>query len=287
MSQPANTRGQRRDRKLAELDKLGWCDFFEKQRSASDAAVAIPARVTEEHRGMYRVESTLGLLWAEVSGKFLHEAKMRADMPVVGDWLLVHPDLASKKSVIHRIFERRTKLSRKSARSEHQEQLVAANVDTAFVVFSLKEKMNLNRLERYVALMQERHIEPVILLTKTDLCTPDEIQKEIDAVAALAGDTGIHAISAKGRDGLNFILDRLSNHKTGVLLGASGAGKSTLLNTLIGEELQRVGAVRESDQMGRHTTTARRLVCLATGGMIIDTPGVRDLQIWENAQTEE
>ena len=271
---------------MAELNQLGWCDFFETQRIATDSPIAMPARVIEEHRGMYRVETTRGVLWAEVSGKFLHEAKMRVHMPVVGDWLLIHPDAAFKKSIIHRIFERKTKLSRKTARSEHEEQLVAANIDTAFIVFSLKEKMNLNRLERYLALIQERAIEPVILLTKADLCTTTEIQGQTDAVTALAGTVHIHAISAKSNQGLNTLSDCLNGHKTGVLLGASGAGKSTLINTLVGEELQRVGAVRESDQMGRHTTTARRLVRLSNGGMIIDTPGVRSLEIWETVEED-
>ncbi len=230
---------------------------------------------------MYRVAAGHGVLWAEVSGKFSHEARSSAGYPVVGDWVLTMPDKSGEKSVINRMLERKTSLSRKAAGAAHIEQMVAANVDIAFAVFSLKEEMNLNRLERYLTLIKERGIEPVVLLTKADLCAPEDTEAQKRAVTSVAPDVQVHSLCSKTQEGVSIVAHCLGGYRTGVLLGSSGAGKSTLINALVGTELQRVNTVRENDERGRHTTTARRLVTLANGGMIIDTPGVRELQLWE------
>ena len=266
---------------MQKLIQLGWSDFYSSQLSPSDDPAQIPARVIEEHRGMYRVASEHGVLWAEASGKFSHEAKSSAGYPVVGDWLMIVPDSSGEKSIIYRMLKRRTSLSRKAAGAAHIEQLVASNVDVAFAVFSLKEEMNLNKLERYLALIKGRSIEPVVLLTKVDLSSADAVAAQKSAVASVAPDVQVHALCAKTADGIEIVAGCLEGHRTGVLLGSSGAGKSTLINALVGTALQRVNAVRESDERGRHTTTARRMITLPNGGLIIDTPGVRELQLWE------
>lgn len=266
---------------MQKLERLGWSDFHQAQLSPSDDPGLIPARVIEEHRGMYRVATGNSVLWAEASGKFSHEARSRAGYPAVGDWLLIQPDQSGERSVICRMLERKTSLSRKAAGTARTEQLVASNVDVAFAVLSLKEEMNLNRLERYLTLIKERRIEPVALLTKADLCAPAEAEAQKSAIIGIAPGMRVHCLSSKTKEGIDVVASCLAGHRTGVLLGSSGAGKSTLINALVGSELHRVGAVRESDERGRHTTTMRSLVTLPGGGMIIDTPGVRELQLWE------
>jgi len=274
---------------LQKLIELGWSDFYQNQLAllSVDNVAVIPARVIEEHRGMYRVAAEHGVLWAEASGKFTHEAQSSAGFPVVGDWLLIQPNRSGERSIIFRMLERKTSLSRKAAGAAHIEQLVASNVDIAFAVFSLKEEMNLNRLERYLALIKERSIEPVVLLTKSDLCTLADVESQKSAVAAISPEMQVHSLCSKTKEGIAVVAHCLEGYKTGVLLGSSGAGKSTLINALVGTELQKVKEVRESDERGRHTTTARRLVSLSNGGMIIDTPGVRELRLWEAVATDE
>ena len=208
-----------------------------------------------------------------------HEARSSAGYPVVG---IVLMPLQSGEVRHQPHAGTQTSLSRKAAGAAHIEQMVAANVDIAFAVFSLKEEMNLNRLERYLTLIKERGIEPVVLLTKADLCAPEDTEAQKRAVTSVAPDVQVHSLCSKTQEGVSIVAHCLGGYRTGVLLGSSGAGKSTLINALVGTELQRVNTVRENDERGRHHHSAP-LGDLANGGMIIDTPGVRELQFGRRA----
>ncbi len=214
---------------------------------------------------------------AEVTGRFRYGADTHADFPAVGDWVMASiegPDLA----MIHSIIPRTTVISRKAAGTAMNEQVLAANVDFAFIVTSFNEDFNLRRLERYLALTKQAGVTPVILLNKADLAGPDDDRQ--NKVAGIANDVPVFRISAVTGEGINEISARLANGAVGVFLGSSGVGKSTILNRLLGIERQATQSIRFSDAKGRHTTSARQMFSLPSGGFVIDTPGIREIQLW-------
>ncbi|MFJ5715180.1 ribosome small subunit-dependent GTPase A [Neobacillus sp. NPDC093127] len=242
----------------------------------------ILGRVALEHKRMYRVWTELGELLSEVSGKFGFQAKSREDFPAVGDWVAIKPRVEEGKGTIISVLPRKSKFSRKSAGVTAEEQIVAANVDTVFLVNSLNEDLNLRRIERYLLLTWESGANPVIVLSKADLC--QNIEEKIAAVEAIAfGGVPIIPISAETHTGLEALEPFLQPGKTIALLGSSGVGKSTLTNRLLGAEKQLVQEIRGADDKGRHTTTHRELILLPNGCVLIDTPGMRELQLWESA----
>ena len=263
------------------LKDLGWSDQLTTDFEPHTAAGLVPARVAVQHRGEYVIYSELGELRATVAGRIEHEASGAGDLPAVGDWVAVAARPSEGTATIQAVLPRRTKFSRKVALTASQEQVLAANVDTVFLLTSLNEDLNLRRIERYLALAWESGAQPVIVLTKTDLA--DDPARHVLDVEAIAFGVPVHTISSLTGDGLDLVRSYLLPGKTVALLGSSGVGKSTLVNTLAGEELLAVSEIRESDGEGRHTTTARQLVLLPEGGLVLDTPGMRELQLWESA----
>lgn len=264
---------------MIDLDDLGWCDFFAANLAPHSANGWQPARVVVHNRLGYVIVAEAGELTAVVSGKFRHQAHSPADYPVVGDWVAVEIIESEEKALIHAVLPRRTKFSRTMAGGTTDEHILSANVDDVFIVAALAGELNLRRIERYLALAHDSGAAPTIVLTKLDLC--DDAAAVKSSVQELAGSVPVLALSNISGKGVKALRRAIRPGHTAVLLGPSGVGKSTLVNHLCGEELLAVQPVREDDQKGRHTTTRRELLLLRGGGLIIDTPGMRELQLWE------
>ena len=262
------------------LSQLGWDSFFEEQFKQVKIPNSIPARIASESRELYKVYSEQGELAAKISGKMRYLAGEEGHLPAVGDWVVIVPQVNEKSAIIHAMIPRKSRFSRKVAGEETKEQVVAANVDTVFIVSGLDggRNLNLRRIERYLTLAWNSGASPVIVLNKTDLC-PD-LKASIDSVETVAMGVPVHALSARERSGLDELAQYLKNGKTAAFLGSSGVGKSSIINALIGAEIQDTGDVRDDDKTGRHTTTRRELILLPEGGMVIDTPGMREIQMW-------
>ena len=280
---------------MPTLERLGWNDFFHAQ-IAGDVPPPLVARIVEEQRGAYRVAGDVNG-WAEVSGKFRHDAQATADFPAVGDWVCVAPlglprrsdelnGAKAGRAIITRRLARLSTISRKAAGRAVEEQVVAANVDTIFLVTALPEDLNPRRLERYLTVVRDAGAVPVVVLNKTDLSADPEAQAA--DVRTRLPFVDVLAISAKQGDALSALDSYLSPAKTVALIGSSGVGKSTIVNRLLGHELLKTAEISAVDGRGRHTTTARHLVELPGGALLIDTPGMRELQPWvdESAVTE-
>ena len=264
----------------AALEAWGWArDFADSYRGfleSSSSERLFPARVVSMSRGVYHLATAEG----EVDAPLLKRVRRAASgSPAVGDWVVVEAASASGADprIVH-VLERRSRLSRKAAGTRTEEQVVAANLDAVFLVMGLDGDFNLRRLERFVAMATESGAEPVVVLTKADLVADPEAMRE-QAAEASPGTTVV-AVTALTNENLAPLAVHLARGRTVAMVGASGAGKSTLLNALCGEEVMRTAPVREGDDRGRHTTTHRRLVQLPSGGLLIDNPGIRELQLW-------
>ncbi|MFN2565089.1 MAG: ribosome small subunit-dependent GTPase A [Gemmatimonadaceae bacterium] len=262
------------------LAALGWDSAYAATFARFAAAGLIPARVTAEHRDRYLLASARdGDVAGVLAGRLRHEAQSRLDLPAVGDWVAVTATSgAGDMASIHGVVPRRSAFVRKVAGDETAAQVVAANVDLALVVAALPTDVNLRRLERYLALAWESGAMPVVLLTKTDLV--DDVAMHAAAVQGVAPGVDIVPLSSVTGEGIDAVERLLHPGRTAVLLGSSGAGKSTLVNRLLGAERLRTAEVRE-DGKGRHATTHRELVRLRGGALLIDTPGMRELQLWD------
>jgi ribosome biogenesis GTPase / thiamine phosphate phosphatase len=263
------------------LSFLGWDAFFADSFEPHNRDGLVPARVAVQHRGAYVLLTEAGEFRAELSGRLVHEAGP-AGLPAVGDWVAARISEA-RAATIQAVLPRRTSFSRKIASGPSdrtEEQVLAANVDTVFLVSGLGGDLNLRRLERYLAMGWESGAEPVIVLTKLDLY-PDD-QEAIGAVEAIAFGVPVHALSGVTGEGVDELDRYLSPGRTVVLLGSSGVGKSTLVNYLCGREVLATQETR-ADGRGRHTTSHRELVQLPGGSLLLDTPGIRELQLWDAA----
>jgi ribosome biogenesis GTPase len=261
---------------MSALNDLGWSDFFEAQCVGEDRARLRACRVVEEQRGAYRIAGEIDA-WAEPSGRLRHDAVSPAGLPAVGDWVMATGGPADR-AIVHRVLARRSKLSRAAAGTAVQEQIVAANVESIFLVTSIVPDLNVHRLDRYLTMVWEGGAVPIVLLNKCDLCgDPSPV---VAATRARLPFVDVHAVSAVTAGGLDPLGPYLTRGHTIALLGSSGVGKSSLVNRLLGHDAQRVNAIRDADGRGRHTTTARQLVALAGGTLLIDTPGMRELQPW-------
>ena len=260
------------------LFDLGWAPFFLQQLGEEDLAFS-PARVVIKQKGLYRVAGEFGEGWAVLSGRLRHDTLDEADLPAVGDWVLIHETPEADRLVIHKVLERKSVVARGQSDASRRRpggtwrQVLAANVDIVFIAESLTGAVSLNRIERYLALAHDGGAWPVVLLTKADLA--EEPEPILDRVRRRI--PRVEAIPVSGRSGLG--LDRVTAcfepGWTAVILGPSGVGKSTLINRLLGTDVQAVKNVRERDDKGRHTTTAQQLFRLPGRGLIIDTPGLR------------
>ena len=265
------------------LAALGWNDSFAQAFAPFAAEGCAPGRVTLELKGYYEVTGETGAKLGSCSGKFINTARSQADFPAIGDWVAVTPQEGEEARVhIHAVLPRRTKFSRKAAGLEEIEQIVAANVDTVFLVSALDGNYHLHRLERYLAAAWASGAQPVILLNKADLAEDDSAALTAE-IAAVAPAVPVFIVSAQTRRGLKALAPYLKPGSTIALLGSSGVGKSTLINRLVGENLQDTGEVRDADGKGRHTTTQRELLVAPNGVIVIDTPGMREMQPWDAA----
>jgi ribosome biogenesis GTPase len=265
-----------------DLTALGWSARLEESFAPHAATGLQPARVSLEHTHIYRVLTADGELLARVAGRLRHRAAERADYPAVGDWVAIARDRHDGDARIHAILPRTSRFSRRAAGDVTEEQIVAANIDTVFIVGGLDGDFNPRRLERYLVVARESGASPVIVLNKADLS--DNPDARVEEVRALAADTPVHAVSARNPASLEVLKQYLGYGQTGALLGSSGVGKSSIVNRLVGHDLLPTREVRESDSRGRHTSANRQLVRLPETGVLIDTPGMRELQLWETGE---
>ena len=261
------------------LGKFGWSEFWEAQFRPEAAAGYAAGRVILEHKDLYRLYAEGGELTAELAGRLRHEAASRADLPAGGDWVAIRPRVGEGKATIHAVLPRRSGFTRRAAGGRTEEQVVGANIDTVFLVTALNQDFNLRRIERYLVVAWESGARPVVVLSKSDLC--DDLGARVSEVEAVAAGAPVHAVSVVTRAGLDALSGYFAAGQTVALLGSSGVGKSTLINDLLGRDLQAVQAIREHDGRGRHTTTHRELIALSGGGLVLDTPGMRELQLWD------
>lgn len=260
------------------LETLGWNETFAQSFDGIRRGQLEPGRVAVEDKHHYVVFTTRGPLTGKVAGRLLHRASSAADLPKVGDWVAFTAVSREDKAIIHQLLPRRTKLSRKIVGRETEEQVLVTNVDIAFVVQALDRTFNLALLQRHLAMVREGGVKPVAVLNKSDLC--DDILTKLAAVERVTRDAPVIAVSAKTGQAMESLTQLVRPGETIVFIGASGVGKSTLINHIYGDEIQATTEVRESDDKGRHMTSWRELIVLPNGGLVIDTPGMREFQMW-------
>ena len=260
------------------LEDFGWDAWFE-ERFAPFAALGLrPARVAVEHRSKYELYTEQGPTLAVLAGKLRYTAGERAELPAVGDWVAAAPR-PEGEATIHGVLPRRSSFVRGAASQHDVAQVAAANIDIVFVVTSCNAEFNPRRIERYLAVSHQSGATPVVVLNKADLA--DAAAVFLSQARAVAAGAPVVVTSATTGAGVGQLRDYLTGHRTGALLGSSGVGKSTIINRLLGEERFGTAAISEYDDKGRHTTTRRELVVLPGGGLLIDTPGMRELYVYE------
>ena len=262
----------------AALIRYGWNDELEKALEPYAGDGLVPARVTAEHRGAYELATEAGEVTGELAGRLRHDAGSQAELPAVGDWVLARPRPAESRASVHAVLPRRTKFSRKTPLLASEEQVVAANVDVVFLVSALTRDLNPRRIERYLVLAWESGADPVVVLNKSDLSA--DVAADVRRVEDVALGVPIHVTSTLAGRGLDELERYFAGNRTVALLGSSGVGKSTLVNRLVGSDVQTTKEIR-ADGRGRHATTHRQLIPLPSGGLVLDTPGMRELQLWE------
>jgi ribosome biogenesis GTPase / thiamine phosphate phosphatase len=260
------------------LDQYGWDDRAERLYEPH-REIGHPARVLVEHRGRYQVVTESGERGAVVSGQLRYSASADGDLPAVGDWVVV-ADADAETVVVRAILPRRSQFVRPAPDGGGSGQVVAANVDVVLLVSGLDHDFNPRRIERYVALTLSSGADPVIVLNKADVC--DDLAGRIADANAVAPGVPVRVVAARDGTGLVSLTPLLEPGSTVALLGSSGVGKSTLINALLGWQRQQTGDVRSDDQRGRHTTTARALVRLESGALLIDSPGMRSVGMWDS-----
>lgn len=259
------------------LQDFGYGNGFAQEAEKYEGL--FPARVSEQHRELYKVICPRGEIEARVSGKFAHWADDETSFPTVGDWVMIDRlDGRTGHAIIHHLLPRKSVLMRQMAGTKSTGQLIAANIDTVFICMSLNEDFNVRRLERYLSIVWDSMALPVIVLTKSDLCT--DLPHKLREIAGVSLGVDVITCSAMHREGIDEIRSYIAPGKTIAFVGSSGVGKSTIINTLMGTDVLVTQAIREDDGKGRHTTTHRQLLLLPGGGIVIDTPGMRELQIY-------
>lgn len=259
------------------LDLLGWNEDLSLNFAPFAAQQLQIGRVACQHRQSYTLLTETGEVSAEISGKFRYQALNTEDLPCIGDWVVISA-FKGQTATIQHILPRRTMFSRKVAGTTTDVQLIAANIDSVFLVCGLDHDFNLRRIERYLVMIWDSGARPIIVLNKVDI--GEQVEQHLLDLEAITVDIPIVQISALYHQGLDELTPWLQPGQTVALLGSSGVGKSTLTNQLMGEQIQEVQVVRADDSRGRHTTTSRQLMCLPSGAVLIDTPGLREIQLW-------
>jgi len=275
-------------REYDSLEDIGWTEELaaEFQEYFGDQNDVIPGRIAVRYKGQYAVLTEDGEIAARIKGYLRYKAETWAELPVVGDWVAIKKKEHETLWRIQGILERRTVLRRKVKGSVSSAQVMAANVTKAIIVMGLNEDYNIRRLERYFVLIHDSGIQPIVVLNKADLLDEDWLEDSIAEVEEVAKDQVILPISALKQEGIETVEDYICSKDTVVFLGSSGAGKSTLVNALVGENRQVTSEVRD-DGKGRHTTTVREMVFLPNGAIVIDSPGIREIQLWAEDSSEE
>jgi len=262
---------------VPDLRDLGWTDHFARAFAPWAGPGVVAGRVALEHNHVLRVLTESGEQLAEVSGRVRHEAASRQDMPAVGDWVVLRLDDGGRCQ-IRAVLPRTGRFARKAAGDTTQAQVVAANIDTVFLVSGLDGDFNPRRIERYLLLTRESGATPVVILNKADVA--DDVDDAVALVEGLTPGVPVLAISAADGRGFDALDPYLQPGKTVALLGSSGAGKSSIVNRLVGSKVLPTRSVRESDSRGRHASVHRQMIALPGGALVIDTPGMRELQLW-------
>lgn len=269
---------------MNSIEQYGWNErwnqVWNEKWSNNEGKAYIPGRVVGDFGSKYRVRTESGETWAELAGKLRHTSMAAGEFPAIGDWVALAMLDGGEHAIIHGVLPRHSVISRKVAGVTTEEQIVASNVDTLFLVSALNDDFNVRRMERYLIMAWNSGANPVILLTKADLCA--DAQSKIAEMKRSAPGVAIHAVSALKGDGREELLPYIGYGQTVALTGSSGCGKSTMVNWLCGKVLQLTQDVREGDSRGRHTTTHRELFVMPDGGIIVDTPGMRELQLWDD-----
>jgi ribosome biogenesis GTPase len=260
-----------------ELITLGFNQWFKDKMSEALRPDCTVARVTAVHKDSYLVRNNKSEVLAELAGNFIYSAESSMDLPAVGDWALVQFHNDDTFAIIHGLLPRKSFLRRKTPGKKIDYQMIAVNIDSALIVQACDFDFNLRRLERYLVMVNEGHIEPVLLLTKSDLVSPEKLEQRISEVRQANIQCKVFPLSSVTGFGVDHVRQALEPGKTYCLVGSSGVGKTTLLNHIIGRDVFETNTVRAGDGKGKHTTAQRQLIVLDQGAMLIDTPGMREL----------
>jgi ribosome biogenesis GTPase len=264
---------------MPSLSSLGWDEAREAELQALEVPGLVPGRVSLEHNHVYRVMTGTGEVLAEAAGRIKHLASGRRELPTVGDWVALGQGAEGQRSTIRAILKRETWFSRKASGRSTEEQVIAANIDVVFLVFALDKPVNPRAIERYLAVASRSGARSVVVLNKCELA--GDAAAAVAEAASVAGGAPVHAVSTRAEPGVAPLEAYLVPGRTVALLGPSGVGKSSIVNRFVGADVLDTGEVREWDHRGRHTSVHRQLVVRAAGGLIVDTPGMRELQLWD------
>ncbi|MGE4384969.1 MAG: ribosome small subunit-dependent GTPase A [Endomicrobiaceae bacterium] len=257
---------------------LGWNSFFEQSFEQYKNQNYVAMRIIRENRGKYIACNETGEFLCEITGKFRFDNESRNNFPIVGDWVVTSVVPNERKAMISSVLPRKSMFSRKVSGEITEEQPIAANIDTVFIITGLDLNYNLRRIERFLSIVVDSGALPVIFLNKSDLCP--EYEKRKSEVEAIAKGVDVHTISAYNQEDLGKLKQYIKTGETVAFLGSSGVGKSTIINALLNKEQLKTNEVSEFGSRGRHTTTFRELIVLPDGGMVVDTPGMREIQVW-------
>lgn len=267
--------------KELKIEDLGWNEFFETKRAELGLESFAVARVIAEHKGAYRIKNESGEFLAKITGKQMFDAESREDFPAVGDWVMIKK-ADEENAVIQKVLLRKTVMKRKygdknKIGEKNATQIIAANIDVAFVIESVNRDFNINRIERYFAIAKDGGIRPAVILNKTDLISQEELESKISEIKNRLAEADVIATSIITQEGLDDLEKYITKGQTYCFLGSSGVGKSTLINKLLGENIIETQEISLSSDRGKHTTTGRQMYFLPNGAIVIDNPGVREV----------